>query len=278
VRAAWLLEQGEAAQALEAATLAQQAAAAMGPAPLALSLFIAGQALLALGQPAADVAGQLQHIARHDDNPRAAVCAQWLQALQAWQQGNEATAVAGAASALAHVAAAGGGGFFGLHRPSIAPLLAAVLAHENAAAAATAARAAVNTWRVQAPAQAGAHWPWPVRIELREPLRIHVHGLPVALGPKAPLRPLQLLQALIHHGGHAPAAHLADRLWPEAEGDRAMASFEVALRRLRALLVVPEALVLNAGVLVLNRRCVWVGTGGTAQSARQLLHAGEPAD
>lgn len=275
VRAACLLEQGEPAQALEAAALAQEAAEAMGPAPLAMSLFIGGQAQLAMRQPVQAVAERLRHIAVRDTNPRAALAAHWLQGAQAWREGRPEAALAAAGSALAQMAALGGGGWFGLHRAGLAPLLAAALgAGVEAAAAATLVRA----MRIEPPPGAGASWPWPVRIVGGALPRIRVHGLPVALGPKAPVRPLQLLQELIRQGGCAPAARLADRLWPEAEGDRAMASFEIALRRLRALLVLPEALLLAGGELALNRRCVWLEPDAAPAAHQRLQQAGELTD
>ncbi|MBP6251600.1 MAG: hypothetical protein KA387_02525 [Rubrivivax sp.] len=43
-----------------------------------------------------------------------------------------------------------------------------------------------------------------------------------------------------------------------------MAAFEVALRRLRALLGHPDALLLSGGRLALNRQCVWVQAPATS--------------
>lgn len=274
VRAAWLLERGDPAQALEAAQLAQQAAEAMGPAPLAMSLFIAGQAALVLRQPVQPAVDRLAHLAVRDANPRAGVCALLLQAMQAWQRGHGEEALHAAERALAEVALLGGGGWFGLHRAGAAGLLAAAL---SAGVQREAAAALVRAQKIDPPPDADVHWPWPVRIAAGPLPRIHVHGLPVALGPKAPMRPLQLLEELLEQGGSAAASRLADRLWPEAEGDRAMASFEIALRRLRALLVLPEALLLSGGVLALNRRCVWVEAAPVVPAPR-FLQAGELAD
>jgi hypothetical protein len=275
VRASWLLEQGEAAQALEAAGLAQVAAESMGPAPLAMSLFIGAQAALAQAQPVHGFVERLEQIAERDANPRAAFCAHALQGAQAWMQGRPDEALAEMAAALAHTSALGGGGWFGLHRAGLAPLLAAAI---EAGAEPEAAAALVRAMNIEPPAGAAARWPWPVRIGGGVLPRIHVHGLPVALGPKAPMRPLQLLQELLALGGSAPAARLADRLWPEAEGDRGMASFEIALRRLRALLVLPDALLLAGGVLALNRRRVWVEPDAAPAPRHRLLQTGDVAD
>jgi LuxR family transcriptional regulator, maltose regulon positive regulatory protein len=277
VRAALRLEQGDAAEAQHAAALAVDAAEAMGPAPLAMSLWIGAQAAFSLGQAVEPVAERLQALARETHNPRAAVAAAWLRALQEWRRGEHVAACKQVQAVAASMQALGGGGWFGLARPVMAPLVAAAL--EPGAQAAVVQL--VRECRVQAPPEAGEHWPWPLRIRGGVLPRIEVHGLPLALGPKAPLRPLHLLQGLLAAGGAAPAAQLADRLWPEAEGDRAMDSFEIALRRLRALLAVPDALLLAGGVLAINRRCVWVEparAAGDPEAARHLLRVKDLAD
>jgi LuxR family transcriptional regulator, maltose regulon positive regulatory protein len=278
VRAALRLEQGDAAEAQHAAALAVDAAEAMGPAPLAMGLWIGALAAFSLGQAVEAVATRLQTLARDTHNPRAAIAAAWLAALQTWRRGEHAAACTQAQAAAAAMQALGGGGWFGLARPLFAPLLAAALEH---AAPAAAVAQLVRQCRIEAPAEAGEHWPWPLRIRGGELPRIELHGLPLALGPKAPLRPLHLLQGLLAAGGAAPAAQLADRLWPEAEGDRAMDSFEIALRRLRALLAVPDALLLAGGVLAINRRRVWVEpprTAGSSEAVHHLLRVKDLAD
>lgn len=275
VQASLQLEQGEAARALEAASLARDAAEAMGPAPLAMSLFIAGQAQVALTGPVHATVEQLQKLAARDTNPRAALAADWLLGAMAWCHGRRDEALVATGRALARTMTLGGGAWFGLHRNGIAPLLAAAL---QAGVEPAAAAALVRAMRIEPPPEADASWPWPVRIGGGVLPRIHVHDLPVVLGPKAPMRPLQLLQELLAFGGRAPAARLADRLWPGAEGDRAMASFEVALRRLRALLELPDALLLTRGELALNRRCVWVEPDAMPAVSRRALVAGQMAD
>ena len=72
-----------------------------------------------------------------------------------------------------------------------------------------------------------------------------------------------------------PEARLAEFLWPEADGDLAHHSFEVALSRLRKLLGKEEALVLKEGRLSLSNRHCWVDVWaferflGQAEKARK---------
>jgi DNA-binding SARP family transcriptional activator len=78
---------------------------------------------------------------------------------------------------------------------------------------------------------------------------------------KAQKKPLELLKALIAHGGrNVDAAMLTGLVWPEAEGDDAKASFDSNLYRLRKLLAVDGALLLAEGKLSLNPSVIWVDT------------------
>lgn len=263
---AWLaLEDGDLALASAAVHAAIDAGAAMGPAPQAMSWWIAGQVALACeaSPPAAATAAgaaisALDRAAERDGNPRAALAARWLEAQTALQAGDADAVLPSLAAALAAMRRSGHGLWFGLHRAAAARLAARALA---AGIETGAACALVRQHRLRPPPAADARWPWDVRLVLHrlgDGLTIEVDGAPVALGPKAPHRPLQLLRALAEAGGRANATQLADRLWPEAEGDRARDAFEVALRRARALLGHADALQLAGGVLGLDPARVWI--------------------
>jgi two-component SAPR family response regulator len=88
-------------------------------------------------------------------------------------------------------------------------------------------------------------------------------GEPVVSKGKAQKKPLELLKALVAHGGrNVDAAMLTALVWPEAEGDDAKASFDSNLYRLRKLLAVDGALVLAEGKLSLNPGVIWLDTWG----------------
>jgi DNA-binding SARP family transcriptional activator len=116
--------------------------------------------------------------------------------------------------------------------------------------------------RFALPAPAGAlgleAWPWPLRVTTLGRFAVEVHGAPLAVGGKAQRRPLQLLAAIIAHGGEAAEATLADALWPDADGDAAHQAFATTLHRLRQLLDVDGALCLHDGRLSIDRRLCWV--------------------
>ncbi len=102
-------------------------------------------------------------------------------------------------------------------------------------------------------------WPWPVRVYTFGRFGILRDGRPLTFSRKAQKRPLALLKALIAFGGRAVREEqIADAVWPEAEGDMAIQSMSVALRRLRQLLGHEETVQRREGILGLDPRYCWV--------------------
>jgi DNA-binding SARP family transcriptional activator len=102
-------------------------------------------------------------------------------------------------------------------------------------------------------------WPWPVAVYTLGRFGILKDGRPLTFSRKVQRRPLYLLKALIAFGGSAVREdQIADAVWPEAEGDMAIQSMSVALRRLRQLLGHEEAVQRREGVLSLDPRYCWV--------------------
>jgi LuxR family maltose regulon positive regulatory protein len=102
-------------------------------------------------------------------------------------------------------------------------------------------------------------WPWPVAVYTLGRFGILKDGRPVTFSRKVQKRPLFLLKALIAFGGRAVREEqIADAVWPEVEGDMAIQSMSVALRRLRQLLGHEEAVVRREGALSLDPRYCWV--------------------
>jgi LuxR family maltose regulon positive regulatory protein len=119
-------------------------------------------------------------------------------------------------------------------------------------------------------------WPWTVKVHTLGRFGLLVDDRPIEFGRKVQQRPLTLLKALIALGGRdVPEARLAELLWPDADGDMAHHSFEVALSRLRKLLGKEDALVLKEGRLSLSNRHCWVDVWaferilGQAEKARR---------
>jgi LuxR family transcriptional regulator, maltose regulon positive regulatory protein len=102
-------------------------------------------------------------------------------------------------------------------------------------------------------------WPWPMKIYTMGRFEIVRDGEPVHYARKAQKMPLELLKALVSAGGTPVSdTHIADILWPAAEGDLAMKSLATTLHRLRKLLGDHEAVQVQAGTLSLNRSLCWV--------------------
>jgi DNA-binding SARP family transcriptional activator len=102
-------------------------------------------------------------------------------------------------------------------------------------------------------------WPWPVAIYTLGRFGILKNGKPIIYSRKVQRRPLSLLKALVAFGGRAVREEqIADVVWPEAEGDMAIQSMSVALRRLRQLLGHEQAVQRREGILGLDPRYCWV--------------------
>lgn len=101
------------------------------------------------------------------------------------------------------------------------------------------------------------HWPWPLKIFSLGPFTVLRDEQPLRFERKAQKRPMELLQALIAMGSQGVSqVHLEDALWPNAPGDSARSSFNMALHRLRKL-IGADCLVLEKGKLSLDFRYCW---------------------
>ena len=122
-------------------------------------------------------------------------------------------------------------------------------------------RELIRQRRLAPPTPDIAAWPWPLSVRTLGPFVLLRDGEPIVSKGKAQKKPLELLKALIAHGGRTvDAAMLTALVWPEAEGDDAKASFDSNLYRLRKLLAVDGALALAEGKLSLNPAIVWLDT------------------
>lgn len=139
--------------------------------------------------------------------------------------------------------------------PELAALLAAALRRGiEPAAAARLARAG----GLAPPSDAGAEWPWPVRLRTLGGFGVEREGRPVAEGPRAPRRPLEILAALAVLGARdVPEGAVCDALWPESDADAAQRALETTLHRLRRL-VDRGVVVQRARRLTLARDRCWV--------------------
>src|SRR5262249_45280604 len=130
------------------------------------------------------------------------------------------------------------------------------------------AKLLVRSQRLVAPSVDIEQWPWTVRIYLLGRFRVHVNDEPLAFAGKGPKKPLELLKALAAVGGHmVDVGWLGEQLWPDADVVRNV--FNVTHARLRRLLPVENAVLLDEGKLSLNAALVWTDVGTLERLADQ---------
>lgn len=135
------------------------------------------------------------------------------------------------------------------------------------------ARKAIASRKLNAPPNAGEAWPWPIKLYGLRPFAAVIDGEPLRFDGKAPAKPLQLLRLLVAHVGEPVAiGGVMDRLWPDLDAPEARRAFDIALNRLRTLMVHRDLLTLADGKLALDTGRVWIDTRALQQALR---HCGE---
>jgi DNA-binding SARP family transcriptional activator len=118
---------------------------------------------------------------------------------------------------------------------------------------------------------ANADWPWPYRVSTLGQFRLLRNDEPVIFSGKAQRRPLDLLRALIAHGGRkVPIERITEALWPRIDGDSAHQSFTTTLHRLRKLLGQDDTLHLSEGKLSLDGRHIWTDVWAFEQTLGRI--------
>lgn len=116
-------------------------------------------------------------------------------------------------------------------------------------------RGLIRSRRLPPPPEAGAEWPWPVRIRALGRFEVQREGVAVPV-PRS--KPLDVLKVLVALGGReVEEGAVADALWPEAEADAARHALETALYRLRRL-VGPDVVVQRDRRLSIAADRCWV--------------------
>jgi len=104
-----------------------------------------------------------------------------------------------------------------------------------------------------------AEWPWKVRVHTLGRFGVVRDGKRVGFQGKGQQKPLLLLKVLIALGGRdVPREMLADALWPDADGDRALQALAITVRRLRGLLGDEKSVLVSEGRVTLSNRVCWV--------------------
>jgi DNA-binding SARP family transcriptional activator len=102
-------------------------------------------------------------------------------------------------------------------------------------------------------------WPWPVKIYTLGRFSVIIDDEMLTFSKKAQNKPLEVLKTILSGGGSNVAdSYVADILWPDAEGDLAMQAFATNLHRLRKLLGHHDAVLLQNGILALDKHLCWL--------------------
>ena len=113
----------------------------------------------------------------------------------------------------------------------------------------------------------------PISIHALGGFELTIDGMRFSGGIKPQRKPLELLKLLLlSNGAPLGAAELADKLWPDSEGDTARNCLHVAVHRLRRLLGYDAALVVHDRKLRLDPQLCWVDLWSLDDEAKRLAH------
>lgn len=122
------------------------------------------------------------------------------------------------------------------------------------------------------PAAAIEPRPAPIRIRALGGFDLTIDGVAFASGVKPQRRPLDLLKVLLVSNGHSVgAAELADKLWPDSDGDTGRNSLQVAVHRLRRLLGRDQAVLVQDRKVCLDHALCSVDLWTFEREAQHLM-------
>ncbi len=123
----------------------------------------------------------------------------------------------------------------------------------------------IRVQRLPPPDDHPVSWPWLLRIRLFDGFSIEgISSSTQDASKRGESKSIQILQYLAAHAPTSVAAQrMADALWPEAEGDKAMRSLDVALTRLRPVLPDATLLLRHEGKIGFDLNRVWCDTHAT---------------
>jgi len=246
-----------------------------GPYRSASHRFSLGQVLLLHGEPAAALAEITRALAEAEAIAAGLLVfsCRLMQSACLWRLGRDADALTHLRDALAQAARQDFRTTAGWWLPALVGELVQRALH--AGIEVQAACRFVRQHALPAPADAPADWPWPLRLSSFGELRVERDGAPLAAIDDRPAqRPLDLLRALLAHGGAPlPVASALRWLWPEAPPAAQRKAFDVALLRLRRWLRDERVLSLHGGKLALDARWVWTDVGALAALLQRIGHA-----
>ena len=120
-------------------------------------------------------------------------------------------------------------------------------------------------------------WPWPITIRTLGGLKVSRYGEPLVFRGKTQKKPMDLLKALISHGGvGVDSTLLTAALWPGNTEEMGESSFRSNVHRLRKLLGSDDTVSIEDGKLSLDARCCWVDLWAFERLVRTVSTEGAP--
>jgi len=116
----------------------------------------------------------------------------------------------------------------------------------------------VQRLTVPAPRDAPAGWPWPLKVHTLGRWLIEREGQPATSDAKKPTQRALVGHLIARRGRPAAPEHIAEALWPESDGDRAIQAFRTALHRLRRSRVWRDVVCATATGVALDPAGCWV--------------------
>jgi two-component SAPR family response regulator len=115
-------------------------------------------------------------------------------------------------------------------------------------------------------------WPWPVKIFTMGRLTICQNNIPIQFKGKTQEKPLALLKIIISLGGRQVSKlQITEYLWPNVDGDKQEQVLGTTLHRLRKLLGLKEAIIMEDGKITINPKTVWVDIWSVEQQYNSAL-------
>ncbi len=150
----------------------------------------------------------------------------------------------------------------------LAELFADALAHDIEAPF---VRKAIAARKLAPPANAGAAWPWPLKVRTFGVLALEVRGAALESSGKAQNKPLDLVRLLASNDGRPLAvASVIRALWGDAEPEAGRKSFDAALARLKKLVGDDDWIGVDGGRLVASESAVWIDAAELARVANRI--------
>lgn len=139
------------------------------------------------------------------------------------------------------------------------------------------ARKLIKAQNLAAPSADIDRWPWRVRIQLFGQFSLGIDDQPLGFTGKAPKKPLEILKCLAAAGEPGlNSLRLAEQLWPDSDDPRGV--LNVNLSRLRQLIPIKDAFLMDEQQLRFNPQWVWCDVAAFERLVEQITRQSRAPD